>query len=616
MRFPGNRFISIKTRLFLIIVLFLLLPVLVLGVAWSIGSSRTIERTAIEYNQVLASQANYNLDYYFRDLERATLPLLIHPAIRSFMTIDPNDEYAHFANYEQLRNDVSPAFTSGRTDIYSFALLSLQGNFFSNETTIGAEEMFRLYGPMMEEQLDRGAFRIIGVNLAELTPVMTLIRASSFPVYTEARGLVIVNVRLNQIMDFAQKVKLGRTGFLSIIDASGNYAYHPDRDKWGKPVETAVWRDIAADRDLGYIVSGKGSAKRIMIHHRSALTGWVVVSEVPYAEMVSGLNPLRVMSIWMMGCMAALVLVLLGGYALYLTRSLLRLQRLMKRAEQGDLSVVAAAGDNSEIGRLNGSFNTMVGEMRRLIQEVHVIELREKETEIKRQESMLKALQSQVNPHFFYNALEIINSCAIVGEGHTISRITSSLSQLFRYTSNHRHHLVTLRDEIGHVRSYLDIQRMRYDCLQSECRVDDDLLDAVPCIRLTLQPIVENAFVHGYERAERMPSYLALTGHVRENAYVIRIADRGGGMPQEKVERYNRAFRECPPDARDEEGRDGAFAGIGMWNVHKRLRMTYGEGYGLDIVKSDGAGTVIEIALPYARRSGADGLPQTEEDGR
>ncbi len=259
-------------------------------------------------------------------------------------------------------------------------------------------------------------------------------------------------------------------------------------------------------------------------------------------------------------------------------------------------------GNHDELGELYESFNQMVEKLQRSIDEIHASELREKELTIKQRETMLKSMQAQINPHFLYNTLEVINSYAILENVMPISRMAISLASLFRYSITSGDAKISLHDEMQNVQTYLDIQKERFEHLIVDMQFSWSDLPQVQALRLILQPLVENVFRHAYEKHELYPEFIALAGERTLIGYRLVIMDKGGGMDSAVMDKLNQAFRseedaesQLPGNDWNEEKRWGH---IGLWNVHQRLRLSFGAPYGLTILNSTDKGTSLEIHLP------------------
>ncbi|NHN29886.1 sensor histidine kinase [Paenibacillus agricola] len=587
---------SIKTKLVLLILFFLCVPLLVFGTLWYDKASESIEHNAINYSEQLIGQINSQLDGYFTDLERITYPLLLHPQIQSFMklTTDDQDQYDRFLISKKISDELFPSITFGRPDIYGLSIVSKNGIATASYSASAGKESYELYKDTL---LGERNYRIVGNRYLESIPMLTIARRFLDTVSYQSSGMLIVYVRLNEIIKICEKIKLGETGFVWIMDEAGRIIYHPQRDKWGKSALTPELSQKLQSQN-GYYVEKVKLDNRLIIYERSTMTGWTLISEVSLKELNGEMISLRNITVWVGLMLVSLALFLVGGFSFNLTRSLTHLQRLMRRAEEGDLSVKAPEWRNDELGGLNRGFNRMVGEIGRLLEEVQTSRMKEQEMEIRQRESALRVMQSQINPHFLYNTLEIINSYAIIEDIQPISRMTTSLADIFRYSVGNPGQAVTLLDEIRYIRTYLGIQQERFNILQVDISTDDEMIPKVNAVRLMIQPLVENAFKHGYQAHKQKPSYIGISGVQQDGGYILRIEDRGQGMDNRLMERYNMAFATNDYKELAQSGNvSGGFDTIGLWNVHQRIRINYGQPYGLYISKSDQTGTIIEMRL-------------------
>jgi two-component system, sensor histidine kinase YesM len=244
----------------------------------------------------------------------------------------------------------------------------------------------------------------------------------------------------------------------------------------------------------------------------------------------------------------------------------------------------------------------MIEEIQHLIEVNHLSQLKEMEMEIKQREAMLHSMQSRINPHFLYNTLEVINAYAIVARVKPISQMTVWLAHMFRYSIRNPNQFVLLLEEIEHVTTYFKIQQERYKDLELAMELDVSVLKQVKTLRLVVQPLVENAFIHAYERQQLKAEYIGISGEAADGFYVIRVVDKGRGMPPGMRDAYNSAFDQMTSKQmlmRNSE----PFQKIGLWNVHSRIRLFFGEPYGLTIERSDSTGTVIALKLPFIETS-------------
>ncbi|MFD0693904.1 sensor histidine kinase [Paenibacillus sp. GCM10027628] len=239
-----------------------------------------------------------------------------------------------------------------------------------------------------------------------------------------------------------------------------------------------------------------------------------------------------------------------------------------------------------EVDELNQKFASMLVTIHSLIEKSFT-------EEIERRQLQLELLHAQINPHFLYNTLDLINCRAIMAGDQETSRIVRSLANVFRYGLNRGQTWISLDEEMKQVEAYLHIQKMMLDDLQVDIRVPDDLL-SVQIVHLTLQPLAENAIIHGF--ADRT-SGCRITISARfegDGLVVLRVEDNGRGC---EADRMNFMLRQQP--VRETGGKTNeSGTGYGTLNVHRRIQLHDGEAYGLRYVEV-GEGTCVEVVLPY-----------------
>jgi two-component system sensor histidine kinase YesM len=283
-----------------------------------------------------------------------------------------------------------------------------------------------------------------------------------------------------------------------------------------------------------------------------------------------------------------------------ITRPLIRLMRAMRGAQPGAMRPNLMISSTLEINELNDVYNQMVYRQNELTQVVH-------EKEVMQSQAEMKALQSQINPHFLFNTLEAFYwSLEEKGE-EEMARMVIAMSRLFRYiiSSPHQDEWVTIADELEHVERYLNIMQMRLgDRMQWEIRLSEELR-STPMPKLLIQPLVENAVLYGIEstlkpgRVEIDVYPSSITGLVR-----VEVRDNGPGIDEERLQTIKQALNGGEPVA------PGRGAGVGLINVYQRLRLYFGRQLGehakLTVESEAGAGTVIRFEIPRGTEAAHD----------
>ena len=272
-----------------------------------------------------------------------------------------------------------------------------------------------------------------------------------------------------------------------------------------------------------------------------------------------------------------IVLLVVLGYAFSkrLVSCLERLTENMNQVHRGFRKVTVDSDSKDEVGTLIRSFKRMMEELNKLISEVY-------EAKIELQHTEMRALQAQINPHFLYNSLSIINWKAIEAEEDEISKVTLDLSTYYRTSLNRGETMTTVENEIRNIRAYLNIQLIMHD---NSFRVEEEIDESCYQImtpKLILQPLVENAIDHGLDPLEKEEKVLTIRVKKEENQVVFQVQDNGNGMPQEKAEQI--LGIQSP--------------GYGVHNVYERIKLLYKENGAMRIVSEEGRGTMVEIRIP------------------
>lgn len=592
-----NRFTfwSLHTKLVLFILIFLVLPFSLLGNYWYTTFTNTIETNVIRSSKQLIEQIHDRLNESFVELEKTTSPVLIASLAQQFLELNGDSVYDHYKLSQRIEKELFSGIIHNRKDIAGLSLVRSDGMVITNLTKKSALEGYEAYKDGLHRYSGRN-FKIEGVRSSGQTQLLTITRKLTHLRKGGSDALFIIDLNFTLLVNMLEKIKPSEEGFMWLLDADDRIVYHPDADRWKQRIDLSEISRIK-DRQEDYTISRNNKDKTLIVYRKSEVTGWLLITEVPLREPLQELVHLRNITIVTGLIIIAFIMIAFGGFSLSLTHSISALKRLMKRAELGDLNVRAPEHGTVEILSLNNSFNKMVAEIKRLVEIVHVAELKEKEMEIRQIQSVLHAMQSQINPHFLYNTLEMVGSMAMQAGYRPISETLHAIAKMFRYNVRNPQEIVSLESEIEHAAIYLDIQKARFPDLIVETRLDPAEIRHIQTVRICLQPVIENVFVHGYDKHGRRPVYVGIFGRKTDNAYVLRIVDQGGGMSKEKRDQLNDAFQHMTIK---NIVKDNPFmtASIGLWNVHSRIRMTFDKPYGLFIASSDAGGTVLEVILP------------------
>lgn len=282
----------------------------------------------------------------------------------------------------------------------------------------------------------------------------------------------------------------------------------------------------------------------------------------------------------------ALILILITFLSYYIplsiTHPIRKLSEVTDQVAKGDLTVRSDVRSGAEVSVLNDSLNTMIDKINELLEQVKTEQGRLRKAEF-------ELLQSQINPHFLYNTLDTIVWLAEAGEQKKVVDMVGSLSDFFRTSLNQGKDMVSVKEELQHSRSYLEIQQVRYqDILQYEIQVPDPLFCyLIP--KITIQPLVENALYHGIKN-KRGIGKIMITGKREKDYFVLIVEDNGAGMSRERLEAVREGMNQKSQTEKD------IYA---LYNVNERIRLNFGQKYGLSIDSILGEGTTVQVMLPF-----------------
>jgi len=367
-------------------------------------------------------------------------------------------------------------------------------------------------------------------------------------------------------------------------------------DERGQPLLEAgrsFYDPAAASLDFMNASSGKGAGSEVVRVNKEDLllsysaaneNGWRILYAVPLDLLTKELNSIKLFVLVLILACLLLSIPFMMILSFFLTAPIKKLLQSMKRFENGRFDERVDIKYKDEIGELSRGYNSMVSNIRSLVDDVYLLQIKEKEAE-------LKALQSQINPHFLYNMLDTIFWEAEAAGQSKIGDMVVALSRLFRLSLNQGKSYTSVAKEKELIELYLSLQKMRFqDLLSYEIDMEEEL-DGYLILKLSLQPFIENALVHGIEKI-RGGGRIRITGTRKGNSLFFTIEDNGPGMSKERIAQ----MMELPSESDVYTAKDTG--GYAIQNVNARFKHYYKEGYRLHYVSGIGEGTKVEITIP------------------
>lgn len=415
-------------------------------------------------------------------------------------------------------------------------------------------------------------------------PVISLVRAINDLNAPRQIAVERVSVDESYLSNMYAGIHSWNGGGISIVDRAGKVVSSPNKDLLDADLSDQEYVRYLLQFEEGYFDARINGADSAVFHYRIEDTGWHVVEIVPKRELLSQLEVVKLFILIGMSLCALFGILFFIVQSKSVVKPLKRMTKEMAKVKSGNLNVHLEIRSKDEIGRVSYIFIDMVGQIQNLIEKVYKGQIREKEAE-------LKALQAQINPHFLYNTLDSIRWMAVKRKAYDIGEQIEALSDLFRHTLNQGRETTTIGREIDHLKNYLLIQQNRFaDKLSWDIEVDPTLMEE-PVPTLLLQPLVENAIIHGIEPkigsgTLRVSVFERLAGEI-----VLRVQDDGVGIGAGLIDEILKV---------EPEGHKG----FALRNIADRLRLRYGSSSKLEVRSEPGQGACVELTIPRHRETG------------
>lgn len=580
-RFIG-KFSSIQSVIFATVaVLVLSAVVIVTGVSMKFTNTSIFENSS-EYTHTIIQQMNQNIDSYIDYMENIAYLISSNEDVQDYLFDEKIDNEGRYRILNQFQT-----ILDSRSDIRNVGIISKNGRMLINDGSKSVNQDLDLntqewYATALEKPNGPilTSSHVQHIISGERPWVITLSRGIRDRSGSgEKEGVFFIDLNYSAISGLCDQSTVGTKGYAFILDAKGNIVYHPQQQQLYNELQTENI-SLIMDTDEDTVLTGTGNDGKLYSISRSEKTGWTVVDCTNVKELLS--KSRQAQSVYVLTAIILVIVALL--FSRFMARSItLPIQKLrdsMKKVQEGDFSVSDVVVDSkNEIGSLTKSFDVMTHRIHELMeQNVH-------EQEEKRK-SELKALQSQINPHFLYNTLDSIIWMAEGKKNEEVVLMTASLARLLRQSISNEDEVVPIANEVEYARGYLTIQKMRYkDKLEFQIEVDSSIL-YIPLIKLVLQPIIENAIYHGLKYKESR-GLLIVKGFMKDGNAVLQVIDDGVGMDEETLAHIY-----------DKHKVNYHSNGVGVYNVQKRLKLYYGEDYGITYTSELGKGTTATITIP------------------
>lgn len=397
----------------------------------------------------------------------------------------------------------------------------------------------------------------------------------------QTTGAIIINTSIDYLRNIVSNMLSRPDQRIMIVDAEGIVIYDTQEENIGSEVPQSIQNQLR----LGTV------PEKIPIDGEQCLLGcaqveageWKILNIIPQNTVYQQLHESIFRVLFGIAGVFVMAITVTFFITQHIVKPLKNLVGQMQNVDYENLVITAENDRKDEIGKLEAEFFDMTCKVSRLIKEKYADELEKERLEI-------SMLQMQINPHFLYNTLESISMMAEINDDLEAANMAASLGRIMRYSLGSQSEFVLLSEEIYCLNEYIQLQKERLSNVEFDEHIDYTLYEQ-KTIRLLLQPIVENAITHGMNQI-RTGGLISITGSYDGSNIVLEVSDNGKGMSKQDEQLLNDYIN----------GKNTALSSIGLKNVNKRIKLYFGEAYGLHIRSEQGRGTSVVITLPFIRK--------------
>ncbi|CAH1208285.1 hypothetical protein PAECIP111892_03083 [Paenibacillus auburnensis] len=591
------KFISIKNKMVLLFILSILIPIIILFINSYISSQQMLESKYTDLLEDITRQSNIRIEEFLEDIEQ--ISLISSYGINSYVSAVSQENYP-VQNYlkspsqsnENQATQLLMNYITMKERAFSVYIYNLNGGqdlLVSTNKPVDYtyhprnERWFTNF--LQEDDITRDLPSRIDLQTKQENNWAIYHMRKIFDLEDgKLLGVMVISIDIDFINKVNRRLQESSRSAFTIVDEQNRVLFNTDYSRIGRSFSDMFLPAVEIHKDTPREVVKSGGKSYILIHSAFEAHNWTTYLYMPVKELAVEGNIL-IRNLWLIVIGLVLFAVISSFYLSGLvTRPIKRLMRNMTLVEQGKFDNLPSVRSNDEIGLLARRFEQMSSELKQLVERIYQEQEEKAEAEI-------RALQAQINPHFLYNTLNSVKWIASMQRADKIVEMTEALISILRYSSKAENRMVPIREEMDNIAHYLTIQKVRYfNRITVHYELDEQLLD-YEILKLSIQPIVENAIFHGIADIEDgslkivvMPSGV--------NDIAIQVSDNGTGMDEAvSAELRKRLY--------NPEGIPGS---IGVFNVHNRIQRVFGEHYGITFCSEKGKGTLFTIKIPKVKK--------------
>lgn len=576
----SRRMFSLRYKILIFSLLMALVPILIVGSFSYIWSTNIVREQASNLNLEALKQTAYNIEFIVNDVRSISLNLISNNRLIDALKTSDAEDFRRDLFVQNLLGD----YTLTKNHVFSIYIQGPDGNGYDTRSAFHSieeekkAELRRLEG--------RGIWSLDVAKIGNRhVGVLSFSRAiRDVNNIGQILGYMQINLSLSHIRDLYDKQIDREQGLFFIIDPQRTILSTDSSQLIGQTLENKYLQPRIFAQNEGYYSAVIDGRDYLIEFSTIEQTGWKLINYIPMHSITRHSAEIKHVTVFSVMLSLLIIILFLLFFMIKVLKPLKQIRGLMKNLENENFSVSMNVQGNDEIAMLARSFNKMSRKLDELVNEVHVVKIRQKEAEI-------KALEQQINPHFLYNTLDLIYWVGRMEKAFETSSLIQTLSQLYRIGLNRGSGFTLVRKELEYIEHYMIIQRKRFDnAITFQVSAEPETLDC-KVVKLILQPLIENAITHGIEPKGGFGS-IEVRIYREDGTLIYEVADDGVGMDVSAAEQLN-----------DQTNRN---RGVGLKNINDRIKLTFGNEYGLKIESRSGEGTKVIVKQPFIKGGETD----------
>ncbi|NIK79458.1 two-component system sensor histidine kinase YesM [Paenibacillus castaneae] len=617
---------SIRTKLIVFMLIATIVPIVTTMIVFYFYLSQSMKDRVIHETQNLLYQGQRNVSAVLEELNRSSLNVYSDAELYRVLQSGSSDYQADtrvFASMFYIKSSVPDAYL-----VYLYAEQSHKATIVANGVA-GKRADNTLVFSDSERYVGSGAAVSLqpthlshSYGFASLQPqqssekVFTLHRRIERVPSNDTLGFLSIDVKLSLLTDIVDQLYDSKDENLYIVDDNGYIVFSNEDQQLGKPLHASWYKGAQAQNGQesgNFELNGS-----LFVYERvqTAIAGWTIVKCIPTTSLIQQANEAVTISLLILAVSLIVIVTAIIIVSLRITAPIKQLVHYMNQVQAGNLNIPIQSSGNDEIALVVIRFRGMMDTINNLI-------LREYKLELANKTNQLKALQAQINPHFLNNTIQIIGTLALELGVPRIYALLSALARMMRYSMDNETRTITLRDELSHLKAYIELQKERYEnSFEFHTDVQEELLDAeMP--KMILQPVLENYFKHGMDKSGKTGKMLLSTQSIDDEWFEVVVENNGYAIPDKRLAELRLELASAslvkethlnttplndnePRESIDgdidvnhfiKKAQEGANTRIGLPNVFARMLMVYGDGAKLEIENISPQGVRIKLMM-------------------